>query len=384
MKLTPATPLPTSQEERIELLFNFIGLNAQKSAQLMDILQKEHNLDLTSLSNKDGVPLMTKAIQMNDGYVASYLMEKGLDIHQPMMINTQKSMYEYAMEMKSYDGRATYAWDAIHSFLELKEKSPVIILTQSQVEDLQNQPVDVNGKTVKLYMTTPANEENLLATLKMVKEGLKPGTKLKLKPEYQEDSLNLEIEVPREQVAIDNEPVEPQIVFQIDMAAEMGRIVQAEQALLVAEYHANVQYCPTMAVKEVKPSYGQTPGEFYRVTETLDDARTDLIQEIQHAVTLKPAMVINPPKLNQAAPPTLSSKLNTPAPTTNMNTKSSMANRAATSVNASAQSTPVATPNQPWAFNPARLSMDMVSQQIMAIRAKAMDVEDRMLPKSAI
>jgi len=289
-------PLPPSMTlekiKDIELLSESFGINDKTVSRLME----KYKTELTTLRDSGGVLLAARAVQMNDGEALSAFLEKGLDVNQAVSLNSNQSIYDYAKLYQTTGGREPYAWNAMESYVRLKEVCPVAMLTSQDIEALQEP--NYSGDTVKLYHGTRSgsSERDLTYILDhMASTGVKEvsGTPtlstVPLGQFFSPGAVGFCYELPRELVNIDSED-KPGAVVWIDSKSNIARIQTENKTLPFSDYPCNALYRPCLISREVYPSYGpkkDETGSFDRVCEGLGAEQVKLLREIQSKVSIK-------------------------------------------------------------------------------------------------
>lgn len=271
----------------IEKLFANIGVNTEKTSAVID----RYGSETINLRDEQGNHVLTKAIQMNDGYVVTALLERGVDIHGLIKENktgndSGDTFYDYARKYATYGGREPIALNAIESFFQARAQCPVTLMDTASLLNLQNP--DYTLDTIKIYhgaRSSNSTEDLNFYLDKVVPTGIQEKSPtlaaFPVGQFFKPGSIGFSYEIPKALIAFDGEKND-KAVISMDTTTGVARILNDEKLLAFKDFKSEVIYRPEIHSKMTYNPYTQSEDEFDVTTSLLDAQQVTLLAQMKN------------------------------------------------------------------------------------------------------
>ena len=136
----------------------YAGNTEAASENISSLLQDKDSLN----DYIDGFPLLAHAVRLNNGYIASQLLEYGADLNIPISKTDNKTIYNYAKDMATYGGREPLAYESIVSFI----KPMPLPLPELKLKDISKSKDEYTKYYEQIKNTKPNDDVKLYHGLK--------------------------------------------------------------------------------------------------------------------------------------------------------------------------------------------------------------------------
>lgn len=295
-------------EEKMQEIISHLGKKGNKAFFLLD----DYKDEIATARDANGNSLLAQAIKKNDGGNICFLLRCGADPHALAKENGKMTNLEYAEKYATHNDRAPFAYEAISSYVKIKESMNMEIMHDSVFkkevgkgswfERAKNLPEE---EFVSFYHGAKIhnlNDENLDA----VKDGFlkSPGIQefsgptLSLKPIGQYwTTIGFEIKIPRSQVNFPGENKKDAVIYVSDQVADAGIsvILTQDKTIKFKDYPSKMLINLRNAVVETEvldvesDSFRNYADKFEMSSTTID--KLNQLQEI--VKTLQPEIQVD-------------------------------------------------------------------------------------------
>jgi hypothetical protein len=266
----------------IEKLFANIGVNTEKSSAVID----RYGSAIINLKDSQGNHILAKAIQMNDGYVVTALLERGADINGLIKENQSDTFYDYARKYATYNGRKPIALNAIETHFQAKAQCPVTLMDTAEL--MKRQQPDYTKEVIKIYhgaRSSNSTEDLIFYLQQVVPTGIREKSptlaSFPVGQFFKPGSIGFSYDIPRELIAFDGEKND-KAVISLDTATGVARILNDEKLLAFRDFKSEVIYRPEISTKMTYNEYSQQEDEFDVKTCLLEENQVSLLTQMKN------------------------------------------------------------------------------------------------------